>query len=100
MDYHALGQRMKKHRQRLKLTQEQVASIAKLSASFYGRLERGAEIPSIDTLLTLAWILETTPNDLLSAGSECDDPMPYPVKECIHLIRSLLERVEEYYGIK
>jgi len=65
MDYQALGQRIKQHRKWLMLTQEQAASAAELSTSFYGHIERGTRVASIATLLSISHALETTPDALL-----------------------------------
>lgn len=47
------------------LTQADVAERLELSGEFYGRLERGTSMPSVQTLVRLAEALETTPDVLL-----------------------------------
>lgn len=66
MDYILLGQRIRRYRQVKKLTQEQLAERADISASFMGHIERGSRIASLDTLMKLCAALGVTPNDLLS----------------------------------
>ena len=52
--YAEIGARMRALRKALKLTQAQVAEAACIDPSFYGQLERGANIPSVKTLLAVA----------------------------------------------
>lgn len=52
-DYQALGQQIKHRRQRLKLTQEQVASMAEISIQIYEQIELGTRKASIETLLSI-----------------------------------------------
>lgn len=47
------------------LTQADVAERLELSGEFYGRLERGTSMPSVQTLVSLARALQTTPDVLL-----------------------------------
>lgn len=60
-----IGERMRARRRQLRLTQAQVAEAAGIDASFYGQLERGANVPSVKTLLAVAGALETVPGELL-----------------------------------
>ena len=71
MDYIALGIRIKKMRQQKKLTQEQLAEQAGISAAFIGHIERGTRIASLDTLVAICNTLETSPEYLL-----CDSLVP------------------------
>jgi len=100
MDYYALGQQMREHRKRLRHTQADVAFMAGLSVSFYGHLERGTRKASIETLLSIARVLKTTPDALLGIGCVYDEPMPSSVMECVHSMRSQLDQIEAYYGTK
>ena len=65
MDYILLGQRIRRYRQVKKLTQEQLAELADISASFMGHIERGSRVASLDTLMKICAALGVTPNDLL-----------------------------------
>ena len=58
VDYQALGQRIKARRKERHLSQLDVAKAAQISPSYYGNLERGARIPSLDTLVVIANILD------------------------------------------
>lgn len=58
VDYAAMGQRMRVRRKILKISQEQLAKTVRISPSYYGNIERGLRIPSIDTLVAIANALE------------------------------------------
>lgn len=78
MDYSSLGARVRMYRQEQKLTQEQLAEAAGISASFLGHIERGSRVLSVDTLLRLCAVLHVTPNDLLgvtAAAAASDERM-------------------------
>jgi len=74
--------------------------MAELSVSFYGHLERGTRKASIETLLALARVLETTPDTLLGVGNEYDQIMPATVTACVDSMRSQLDQIEAYYDTK
>ena len=69
MDYAAMGKRMRKLRLLLKKTQASVAKECGLSPSFYGHLERGTRKASLETLLSVSIVLDTT-TDFLLKGKE------------------------------
>jgi transcriptional regulator with XRE-family HTH domain len=72
-----LGARIKNLRTALKLTQAQVAEIAGIDVSFFGQIERGANIPSIRTLYAIALALKAEPADLLPP-IQADRKSPFP----------------------
>jgi len=100
VDYQALGQQIKIHRKHLGCTQKYVASMAGLSTSFYGHVERGTRKASIETLLAIAYALKTTPDTLLSIGVAYDYGMPAQVMACVRSMRSQLDEIEACYGAK
>ncbi|MBQ3168132.1 MAG: helix-turn-helix transcriptional regulator [Clostridia bacterium] len=65
VDYTSLGQRIRKYRCHYKLTQALLAEAVGVSTQFIGNLERGCAVPSLDTLLSLSYALDVSPNDLL-----------------------------------
>lgn len=65
VDYSALGRRLKAKRRALKLSQAQLAKAVQISMSYYGNIERGNRIPSVDTLVALANALEVSTDYLL-----------------------------------
>ncbi|MEJ0073059.1 MAG: helix-turn-helix transcriptional regulator [Candidatus Saccharibacteria bacterium] len=53
----ALGQTFLKARQEKRLTQAQVADLAKVHINFYARMERGEENPSFEKLRSVMQVL-------------------------------------------
>ena len=66
MDYKLMGQRIREHRKKKGLTQEQLAELIDISPSFMGHIERGSRISSLDTVMRLCEVLEVMPNELLA----------------------------------
>lgn len=54
VDYEALGKRIRYRRSTLRLTQAEVAKAINISLAFYGNIERGTRIPSVDTVVAIA----------------------------------------------
>ena len=54
MNYIALGRQIRLYRQKKGITQEKLAALADISASFLGHIERGNRKPSIETLVNIA----------------------------------------------
>lgn len=59
------GDVIKKHRQRMGISQEELAHRADVDRTFVSRLERGVRQPTITTLLQLAKALEVTAAELV-----------------------------------
>lgn len=60
IDYTQMGKRIKARRKELHLTQEAIAEQAGISASFFGHIERGSRIASLDTLLAICIALDVS----------------------------------------
>ena len=56
---------LKKRRENLKLTQEELAARCDVSRNFISLLETGESLPSLPVLFTIANELETTPENLI-----------------------------------
>ena len=54
VDLTAMGKRVRSKRLELGLTQQKMAEQLGVSLSFYGHIERGTRVPSIETLVTIA----------------------------------------------
>jgi transcriptional regulator with XRE-family HTH domain len=65
-----LGEAARAARLRLGLTQEEVAKKVGLAQSVYGRIERGAMMPSVPTLRKLCLALGISSEALLSLGGQ------------------------------
>lgn len=66
MDYSSIGKQIRERRTELKMTQEKLAEAAELSVSYMGAVERGEKLPSMETFIRLANVLETSSDRLLS----------------------------------
>ncbi len=62
--YRNLGQNIKNRRKELGLTQQQLADKMNMSLNFVGKIEVAFSKPSLDTLIEIADVLETTVSDL------------------------------------
>ncbi len=94
VDYQALGRRMKMKRRARHLSQEDVAKAAQISASYYGNIERGTRIPSIDTLVLIANALGVGADYLLFDSLKVNNS-PHTPEEMRFLARYLQERIAE-----
>ena len=65
VDYVSMGRRMKMKRRSMHLSQAKVAAAVHISTSFYGNIERGMRIPSLDTLVEIANVLHVGADFLL-----------------------------------
>lgn len=61
----AKGNKLKDAREKLGLTQTEVAEKAGIHVNFYARLERGEEKPSITTVEKLSKLLKISSTDIL-----------------------------------
>lgn len=94
VDYEEIGRRMKAKRRSLRRSQEEIANAINISVSFYGNIERGKRIPSVDTLVAIANELDVSADYLLS-GSLTAAMAKRPDAE-LRLIRQYLrDRVAE-----
>lgn len=93
----ALGRRVRRLREGLRLTQEEFARRCDISVSFASLLERGERSPSYETLLTIARALEVPVAELFRDDATVDatDPSHARLIEFArraHLSRQQLER--------
>jgi len=98
-----IGERLRKHRNELKLSREQFSELAGISASFYGQLEVGTSQMSIDTLVSLSKALHL-PLEYILFGTGYEPADPDPI---INLIKNsnphqlkLLEQVIKIFLMK
>ena len=66
VDFASMGKRMRMKRRSLCMSQEALARAVNISTSYYGNIERGIRIPSIDTLVAIANALGTGVDFFLS----------------------------------
>lgn len=70
VNYEAMGRRIKIMRHERRMSQEQVARKINISLSYYGNIERGNRIPSVDTLVDIANALGVGLDYLLAESVE------------------------------
>ena len=68
--YRMLGKRVRRLRIQRRLTLEELAARAGISASFLGHIERGSRKLSLETFCRIARALDCTANDLLPMEGE------------------------------
>ena len=92
IDYEMIGWRARERRQELHLTQEDIAEMTGISASFMGHIERGEKKASVATIIKLSCALDTTTDYLLlGVKNTCE------MEEC-ELYQDL-QRLFRAYGI-
>lgn len=72
-----LGDRIREARLKLSLSQEEIANLAIMNVSNYGKIERGLSNPTFHTVVRIAAVLGTDPGDLV-AGILGRDLPPVP----------------------
>ena len=65
MDLKAVGLRIKDIREKRNLTQENLAAMVDLSATHVSVIERGVQIPKLDTFIAIANALDVSADELL-----------------------------------
>ena len=94
VDYQSMGRRMKVKRRSKHLSQQDMAKMIGISSSFYGNIERGLRIPSIDTLVQIANVLDVGVDYLLFNSLKAAKPQHTP-EEMRLLARYLRARMAE-----
>ena len=101
-----IGKRMRVLRQALGLTQAEVAEAADIEPSFYGQVERGANAPSLKSLLSIARALNVEAGDLLPSAKTAELPFhktidrilePLPAKKkrlVLDMVRDMAEHLK------
>lgn len=65
MDYKGIGTRIRRERKRKDMTQAHMARKAGISLSFYGHIERGTRVMSVETLVKICEALNADAHYLL-----------------------------------
>ncbi|NOS99913.1 MAG: helix-turn-helix domain-containing protein [Phycisphaerales bacterium] len=76
-----IGDRVKRRRRELRLTQEMLAESAGINQGYLSSIERGQREPSRRTIDVLAGALDIPPAVLIGAGMEHDNPQPLETRE-------------------
>jgi len=65
LDYTEIGKRIAKRRKELGLKQYEVEERVEIAYKYLSNIERGISIPSVEVIMRLAAVLETTPDEFL-----------------------------------
>ncbi len=73
LDYVLIGQRLKKARKNLRMTQNELAEKLNISVAFVSRVERGNSRISLKRLTEFCSVLEVTEGDILNGVSNSNN---------------------------
>lgn len=80
VDYAAMGKRIRKARKEKRMTQNQVAQLCDISAAFFGHIERGTRVASVETLIMIARVLQVSLDVLVNDPNAGYIPQTHTVK--------------------
>ena len=81
MNYQLLGKHIREKRKEKKYTFEQLAEKLDVSTTFIGQIERAKGIPSLETLVKIANVLETSADSLLFGNLDAKSGNSHFIKE-------------------
>jgi len=90
-----LAKNLKKHRQRLGITQPELAEKAGLSTHYLGMIEIARNFPTADVLERLAAALDIKPNELFSVSDSPEIAMEQLQQAIIDMIDKRLDNLEQ-----
>lgn len=79
INYSKIGARIRKQRERMGLTQEQLGEACDLSSSFVGHIERGSRKLSVESLYKLSSVLDISVDYLLFDHMPQETSLPQEV---------------------
>ena len=82
-----LGLRVREARRTLGLTQDDVANLASMASSNYGKVERGLSNPTFHTIVRIASVLNVDPAVLIAGLTANDLPEEPPTYDARDYIR-------------
>lgn len=98
VDYKGIGSRVRLARRNLELTQEEASERCDITASFYGNIERGDKIMSVETLMKISKALNVSTDYILFGD---DRPNGSTVVELVEFLQKNSEpkQFEKYVEI-
>lgn len=93
-DYVSMGGRIRRLRKERHVTQSQLAELLDISPAFMGHIERGTRVPSVDTLVRIADVLDVTLDVIVRGEAPSTQPLsetvePRRVQKLNDVIRTL-----------
>ena len=100
----AIGQRTRRAREEMDLTQEQVAERAGLHVSYVGQIERGLREPSLKSLVSITHALNLELVDIFTEGGDKEDRLLRELRRVIGTLeppqqRQVLGIVRQVVGL-
>lgn len=95
MNYELLGQQIRKQRKLKKYTLEQLAEKLDVSTTFIGQIERAKGIPSLETLVKIANVLEVSVDCLLFGDLTEKSSNDYFVQKITELTKAYTQKEKD-----
>ena len=95
MNYELLGRNIRKQRKEKKYTLEQLAEKLDVSTTFIGQIERAKGIPSLETLVKIANVLEISADSLLFGDLDAKSGNSYFIKRIAELTETFTQKDKE-----
>lgn len=80
--YAEIGERLRRQRRKMGMTQEKAAEMLGMSATYYGEIERGNRAISIPRVVTVYEKMGLSPTYLLTGQQVSDDVMTGILRDC------------------
>lgn len=96
MNYELLGKHIREKRKEKKYTLEQLAEKLDVSTTFIGQIERAKGIPSLETLVKIANVLETSTDSLLFGNLNSKSGNDHFIKKISELTENFTANEKEY----
>lgn len=95
MNYELLGKHIRKYRKQKNYTLEQLAEKLDVSTTFIGQIERAKGIPSLETLVKIANVLEVSTDSLLFGDLNKESGNSHFVKRIEELTETFTSKEKE-----
>lgn len=95
MNYQLLGKHIREKRKEKKYTLEQLAEKLDVSTTFIGQIERAKGIPSLETLVKIANVLETSADSLLFGNLDTKSGNSHFIKKIEELTEDFTAKDKE-----
>lgn len=91
-----IGERLRRQRKQMKMTQEETAELLEMSTTFYGEIERGNKRLSIEKILLVYDRMGLDPTYLLTGDLPADKMVVEVFKDCPKEKKPALEQIITY----
>ncbi len=95
MNYELLGRKIRQQRKLKKYTLEQLAEKLDVSTTFIGQIERAKGIPSLETFVKIANVLEISTDSLLFENLNNESGSDYFIKKVAELTETFTSNEKE-----